>query len=36
MGPPSQATPTSTLSTNTTWHLVDDLELLRQYLRIDR
>lgn len=24
------------LSTNTTWHLIDDLELLRQYLRIDR
>jgi proline iminopeptidase len=24
------------LSTNTTWHLVDDLELLREYLGIDR
>ena len=24
------------LSTNTTWHLINDLELLRQYLRIDR
>jgi proline iminopeptidase len=24
------------LSTNTTWHLVDDLEVLREYLRVDR
>jgi proline iminopeptidase len=33
---PHASEPGTDLSTNTTWHLVDDLELLREYLRIDR
>lgn len=33
---PHASEPDADLSTNTTWHLVDDLELLREYLRVDR
>jgi proline iminopeptidase len=33
---PHASGPNADLSTNTTWHLVDDLEILREFLRIDR
>ena len=33
---PSVADLTTTLDTNTTWHLIGDMEKLRQYLGIDR
>ncbi len=31
-----RSTPNASLEDNTTWHLVDDMELLREHLRIDR
>jgi proline iminopeptidase len=33
---PHASGPDADLSTHTTWHLVDDLEILREFLRIDR
>lgn len=33
---PHASAPGADLSTNTTWHLVDDIERLREHLRVDR